>query len=44
MHGLIDYVTAGKISPEVPVVFIHTGGIPKIFEHAKEMIPTQETN
>ena len=43
MHGMIDYITSGKISPDVPVVFIHTGGIPKLFEHADEVVYTPHT-
>ena len=44
MHGLIDYITSGKLSPDIPVVFIHTGGIPKLFEHATEVVSTTDTN
>ena len=37
MAGLIDHIKKGLISKEVPVVFIHTGGTPLIFQHANEL-------
>ena len=37
MAGLIDHVKKGLISKEIPVVFIHTGGTPLIFQHANEL-------
>ena len=37
MAGLIDHIKKGLISKEIPVVFIHTGGTPLIFQHANEL-------
>ena len=34
MSGLIAEVKAGNVDPEVPVVFIHTGGLPQTFVRA----------
>jgi len=36
MAGLIDLAHTGKISPDVPTVFVHTGGLPILFAFEKE--------
>lgn len=37
MSGLIGEVKSGNVDPEVPVVFIHTGGLPQTFAFADEL-------
>ena len=37
MAGLIDHIKKGLISKEIPVVFIHTGGTPLIFQYENEL-------
>ena len=37
MSGLIDQIQSGNVDPEVPVVFIHTGGLPQTFAFADEL-------
>ena len=37
MSGLIDQIKKGNVDPEVPVVFIHTGGLPQTFAFAEEL-------
>ncbi len=37
MAALIDHIRQGKIAPDETVVFIHTGGIPILFESAQEL-------
>jgi L-cysteate sulfo-lyase len=34
MAGLIDHIKKGKIRSQTNVVFIHTGGLPLIFEYS----------
>ncbi|HRJ40666.1 MAG: D-cysteine desulfhydrase family protein [Caldilineaceae bacterium] len=38
MSGLIDHIRSGKIGPDEPVIFLHTGGAPALFGYAEEMI------
>jgi 1-aminocyclopropane-1-carboxylate deaminase/D-cysteine desulfhydrase-like pyridoxal-dependent ACC family enzyme len=37
MAGLVAEVRAGRVDPEVPVVFIHSGGLPQVFAFAQEL-------
>ncbi|RJR28506.1 MAG: D-cysteine desulfhydrase family protein [Candidatus Latescibacterota bacterium] len=39
MGALIDMIRSGELSRSEPVVFWHTGGIPAIFEHERELGP-----
>ena len=43
MSGLIDQIQSGNVDPEVPVVFIHTGGLPQTFAFADELWNWQPT-
>jgi L-cysteate sulfo-lyase len=38
MAGLIADIAAGKLDPQVPVVFLHTGGAPALFGYADEVL------
>jgi 1-aminocyclopropane-1-carboxylate deaminase/D-cysteine desulfhydrase-like pyridoxal-dependent ACC family enzyme len=38
MAGMIDWVRKGKISPDVTVVFLHTGGTPALFSYAQDIL------
>jgi L-cysteate sulfo-lyase len=42
MSGLIDHIRTGKIGPDEPVVFLHTGGAPALFGYADEMVASLE--
>jgi len=33
MHGLIDHVRTGRITPGETVIFLHTGGLPALFAY-----------
>ena len=35
MAALIDHARAGALDPAASVVFVHTGGVPALFAHAK---------
>ncbi len=35
MAGLIDHVRRGQLDPSSTVVFLHTGGVPALFAHAR---------
>ena len=37
MSALIGEIRAGNLDPEVPVVFIHSGGLPQTFAFAEEL-------
>ena len=37
MSALIGEIRAGRLDPEVPVVFIHSGGLPQTFAFAEEL-------
>jgi 1-aminocyclopropane-1-carboxylate deaminase/D-cysteine desulfhydrase-like pyridoxal-dependent ACC family enzyme len=37
MAALIGEIRAGRVDPSVPVVFIHSGGMPQVFAFAKEI-------
>lgn len=37
MAALIAEIRAGRIEPDVPVVFIHSGGMPQVFAFAQEI-------
>jgi 1-aminocyclopropane-1-carboxylate deaminase/D-cysteine desulfhydrase-like pyridoxal-dependent ACC family enzyme len=37
MAALISEIRAGRLDPGVPVVFIHSGGLPQVFAFAKEI-------
>ena len=37
MSGLIGEIRAGNLDPDVPVVFIHSGGLPQIFAYADQL-------
>jgi 1-aminocyclopropane-1-carboxylate deaminase/D-cysteine desulfhydrase-like pyridoxal-dependent ACC family enzyme len=37
MAALIAEIRAGRLDPDVPVVFIHSGGMPQVFAFAKEI-------
>ena len=39
MAGLIDMIRKRLFSPEQTVLFWHTGGLPALFEHAKDLAP-----
>lgn len=39
MAGLIQDIRAGRLGPEHIVVFVHTGGIPALFSHARDFAP-----
>ena len=34
MSGLIGELRKGSIDPDVPIVFLHSGGLPQVFAHA----------
>lgn len=38
MAALIDHIRSGKIGPDEPVVFLHTGGAPALFGYAEEVL------
>jgi 1-aminocyclopropane-1-carboxylate deaminase/D-cysteine desulfhydrase-like pyridoxal-dependent ACC family enzyme len=38
MAGLIGELRAGRIDPEVTIVFIHSGGLPQLFAHADKFV------
>ena len=33
LAGLIDHIRSGRLDPEEPVVFVHTGGTPALFAY-----------
>lgn len=35
MAGLLDHIRTGRIAPDQTVVFLHTGGVPGLFGHAR---------
>ena len=37
MSALIGQIRAGNLDPEVPVVFVHSGGLPQTFAFAEEL-------
>ena len=37
MAALIAEIRAGRVEPDVPVVFIHSGGMPQVFAFAQEI-------
>jgi 1-aminocyclopropane-1-carboxylate deaminase/D-cysteine desulfhydrase-like pyridoxal-dependent ACC family enzyme len=37
MAGLIAEIREGRVDPDVPVVFIHSGGMPQVFAFAQEI-------
>ena len=37
MSALIGEIRAGNLDPDVPVVFVHSGGMPQIFAFAEEL-------
>ena len=37
MSALIGEIRAGRLDPEVPVVFVHSGGLPQTFAFAQEL-------
>ena len=37
MSALIGEIRAGRLDPEVPVVFVHSGGMPQTFAFAQEL-------
>jgi D-cysteine desulfhydrase len=39
MAGLIDLVVQKKLDPALPIVFIHTGGLPVLFSYEPEFHP-----
>ncbi len=38
MSALIADIRAGKLGPDVPVLFLHTGGAPALFGYAEEVL------
>jgi D-cysteine desulfhydrase family pyridoxal phosphate-dependent enzyme len=38
MAGLIDHIRRGKVRPGTKGVFLHTGGTPALFRHARELL------
>ena len=42
MAGLIADIRAGKLDPETPVVFLHTGGAPALFGYAVDVLASLE--
>ena len=38
LAGLIDHIGSGKIAPDEPVVFVHTGGNPAVFAYAEDLL------
>ena len=36
--GLIEAIRQGAIDPDVPVVFLHTGGLPALFAYGPELL------
>ena len=38
MSALIEDILAGKLDPDVPVLFLHTGGAPALFGYAEEVL------
>ncbi|MGD1048330.1 MAG: D-cysteine desulfhydrase family protein, partial [Candidatus Krumholzibacteriaceae bacterium] len=38
MAGLIDMIRKGEFTPRDVVLFWHTGGIPAVFDHAKDIV------
>ena len=41
MAGLFDHIRRGMIPADKTVVFLHTGGIPAIFNYAEELLAAQ---
>lgn len=39
MAGMIDHIRSGAIQPDETIVFLHTGGSPGMFGHARSIIP-----
>jgi D-cysteine desulfhydrase family pyridoxal phosphate-dependent enzyme len=39
MHGLIDWIERGRLSPQDTVVFLHSGGAPNLFTQAEHLGP-----
>jgi 1-aminocyclopropane-1-carboxylate deaminase/D-cysteine desulfhydrase-like pyridoxal-dependent ACC family enzyme len=39
MAGLIDLVRKGVLNREIPIVFIHTGGLPILFAYEQQFRP-----
>ena len=37
MVGLIDFIRKGIIKADKTIIFVHTGGIPALFSHSKEL-------
>ena len=37
MSALIGEIRAGRLAPDVPVVFVHSGGMPQTFAFAQEL-------
>ena len=35
---VIEDIRAGKLDPDVPVLFLHTGGAPALFGYAEEVL------
>ncbi|GIS58853.1 MAG: hypothetical protein CM1200mP2_10780 [Planctomycetaceae bacterium] len=33
LAGLIDHIRSGRLDPQEPVVFVHTGGTPALFAY-----------
>lgn len=38
MAGLMTHIREGKLSPDVPVIFLHTGGAPALFGYAADVL------
>ena len=38
LAGLIDHIRGGRIGPDEPVVFVHTGGVPALFAYAEDVL------
>ncbi len=38
MSALIADIRAGKLDPDMPVLFLHTGGAPALFGYAEEVL------
>ncbi|HEX5504333.1 MAG TPA: D-cysteine desulfhydrase family protein [Thermomicrobiales bacterium] len=39
LAGLIDHVRTGRLGPDEPVIFLHSGGVPALFAQAGELGP-----